>query len=1010
MSYRSAGALAALAVMLGTECLAAAPVPDALVTSDAPKASDAPATPANSADSPRAEQGPTPQASSAATDDSSESQGLEEVTVTGSRLTAGFATPTPVTVLSSDQLALVAPNNIAAALAQVPSLSNSQLTTNAGTASAAIAGSQGTNGQSLLNLRGLGVNRTLVLMDGQRLGPTNVSDSVDVNLIPQNLVKRVDVVTGGASATYGSDAVAGAVNFVLDTRYQGLKADLSGGITTYGDAPNGNLSIGFGKAINDQVRVIGSLNLFAQGGIGLPPTGRSWDDNAFGAYPNPVAGALPATLVVPNVRASNGTYGGLITGVQGCTSASCQALIGQQFGAAGALEPYQQGSQPGSSFTSGGQGAYVVNGISPSENRQNAFVHAEWDVNSNLTLFSEGLFNRTYTSLQGQTPYETGPYQLTIFRNNAYLPASLATVFAANPSMTSFTMGRFSPDLGDVYVDTLEEVGRFSVGAKGTINDRWTFDSSLGSQYTINNLDMNDTINRNVYAAANAVVDPATGQIVCGSTLQGYDPGCVPANFFGRNSISSAAANYIEGENRGDTVFKETAFEANLRGDLGDTLTLGAGPISVAVGMAYHHDSADRKVDSLSDIYTSCTGVPGCPTTYNGRYGGYEFYNPSPLHGWVSATEGYAELGIPLLKGLPFVKSLNADLAGRMTDYSISGAQDSWKLGLQWALDDNLLVRATSSQDIRAPDTLELFNTATTQVAQDLFPYSGAASQSRVTGLNISEGNPNLQPEIAHTSTAGIVLSPVWFPGFQSSIDYYRITIAHAIESLSAQGVVDGCYHGNQTDCALMTVNGTPVTSTTGITAATTGLVVNVPTENVGNESTSGVDLESAYTVRVGPGNFTARILGNYLLTENRATAATGCPVTSVVGSIGGCLGAVGYPRWTGNLSLKYDTERFGVYVQERLIDGGRADAWDELGVTINRNQVPTVTYTDLTLSYSLNELLGGDGSVYLNVTNLFNRNPPVTVTRATSWEDPTAYNVYDVLGRRFLLGVRLKL
>jgi iron complex outermembrane recepter protein len=226
--YRSTGALAALAVMLGTECLAAGPVSNAPVTSDAPKTSNAPT---NSADLPRAEQGPTPQASSAATDNSSESQGLEEVTVTGSRLTAGFATPTPVTVLSSDQLALVAPNNIAAALAQVPSLSNSQLTTNAGTASAAIAGSQGTNGQSLLNLRGLGVNRTLVLMDGQRLGPTNVSDSVDVNLIPQNLVKRVDVVTGGASATYGSDAVAGAVNFVLDTRYQGLKAELSGGIT-----------------------------------------------------------------------------------------------------------------------------------------------------------------------------------------------------------------------------------------------------------------------------------------------------------------------------------------------------------------------------------------------------------------------------------------------------------------------------------------------------------------------------------------------------------------------------------------------------------------------------------------------------------------------------------------------------------------------------------------------------------------------------------------------------------
>ena len=247
--------------------------------------------------------------------DSPEAEPLQEVVVTGSRLTARFSSPTPVTSISADQLAQVAPNDIATALAQAPALSDSILGSQAGS----VSGAAGTNGQSLLNLRGLGVNRTLVLLDGQRLGTTNVQDSVDINIIPQSLLKRVDIVTGGASASYGSDAVAGVVNFILDTTYQGFKADVSAGTTTYGDATNGNVVLAFGKSFADNFRVIAGLNLFKQGGVGLPPTGRSANDNAFVGYPNPVAGAVPAFIVVPDGRSSVGTYGGLITKVTGWT-------------------------------------------------------------------------------------------------------------------------------------------------------------------------------------------------------------------------------------------------------------------------------------------------------------------------------------------------------------------------------------------------------------------------------------------------------------------------------------------------------------------------------------------------------------------------------------------------------------------------------------------------------------------------------------------------------------------
>lgn len=969
-SYQSTATLAALALALVAPCFVEASAADAEVGPSAPAASQG-------------------------------ADALQEVVVTGTRLTTKFSAPTPVTSVTADQLLLVSPNDIAMALSQAPALSDTILGSQAGSAS----GAAGTNGQSLLNLRGLGVNRTLVLLDGQRLGTTNVQDSVDINIIPQSLLKRVDIVTGGASASYGSDAVAGVVNFILDTTYQGFKADVSAGTTTYGDATNGNITLAFGHAFGDSIRVIAGANLFKQGGIGLPPTGRSWNDNPYVGYPNPVAGALPTFLVEPDGRSSSGTFGGLITGVKGCASAACKALVDQQFGPGGVLEPFQQGAFAGSSYASGGQGAYVPFGISPATDRENALLHTEWDVNSDLTLFGEGLFNRTYTSLAAQYPYQTGTVQFTIFPNNAYLPASVKSVFAANPSLTSFTMGRFSPDIGDETVNTLEEVGRVSFGAKGHINERWTFDASLAEQYTVNNLDVIEPINRNLYAAADAVVSPANGQVVCNSTLQGLDPGCVPINLFGAGSPSTAAANYIEGTNRGDTVFRQTGFEANLRGDLGEKFNLGAGPISVASGIAFHHDSADRHVDSLSAITTSCTGLRGCPATLNGRYGGYQYYNPGPLYGWTSATEGYAEIGIPLLKDLPLVRSLDADLAGRMTDYSISGYQDTWKLGLQWALNRSIRVRGTTSQDVRAPDVLELFSSPSTKVSFDLFPYSSAPTTTRVSAVNATVGNTNLSPEIAHTSTAGIVLTPSWMPGLQTSVDYYRIKIDHAIESLISQGVVDGCAQGNSSYCQLITVNGTPITSISQITAATTGLVVTGPAENVGVERTSGIDLESVYTQSMGGGNLTARMIGNYLLTENLPTAITGCAQTELVGAIGGCLGANGYVRWKGNVSVQYDTPRYGVFVQERFISKGRADPWDVVGVTVNRNAVPMVEYTDMTLSYSV-----GSGQVYFNVTNLFNRNPPETIISAGAYDAMTSYDVYDVLGRRFALGFRISL
>jgi iron complex outermembrane recepter protein len=931
---------------------------------------------------------------------------LQEVVVTGSRLAANFIAPTPVTSMSAAQLSAVSPSDIATALVQIPALNDSQLSAQPASASAAT----GTNGQSLLNLRGLGVNRTLVLLDGQRLGTTNVADSVDINMIPQSLLKSVDIVTGGASASYGSDAVAGVVNFILDTKYQGFKIDANAGTTTYGNGTNGNIEAAFGKALSNDLRFIAGVNFFKEGGIGLAPTGRGWHDDEYGAYPNPVAGAQPSTLVLPDARADNATYGGLITGVKGCATAACNALVGQQFGSGGVLEPFVQGADPNGvngGYASGGQGATIGYGIAPSIERENALLHSEWDANSNLTFFAEGIFDRTKTSFAGQWPDISGTTQFTIFPNNAYLPTALQQFFAANPTATSFTMGRAMADLGPQTVETLEEVGRLSVGARGTINDRWSFDTSVADQYTVNDLDVYIQKERNLYAAANSVISPTTGQPVCASTLLGLDPGCVPINLFGPGPVSPGTVNYINGLNRGDTVFREASFEANLRGDLGDRFTLGAGPISVATGMAYRDDTADRHVDALSDTYISCTGVAGCPAALSGRYGAYYFYNPAPFYGSTSATEGYVEIGVPLLKDLPGVKSLSADMAGRLTDYNISGVEDTWKLGLQWTVLEGMMFRSTISQDIRAPDVLELFNPGSATIGANLFPSSSATPNFQVGGLNQTRGNTNLVPEIAHTDTAGFVLTPKWLDGVQTSLDYYKIDIAHAIEQLTSQGVINGCTAGIAAYCAEITENGVPLTTSAGVSATTTGIVVNLPTENVGTENLSGVDLESDYSLHELGGTITARLVANYLLTANLPTAITGCSHTDLIGAIGGCLGANGYPRWKGAVSGQYQNDRFGVFVQERLIASGRADPWDAPG-TITQNAVPMIAYTDFNVNYTIG--FANQGHVYLEVTNLFNRDPPETVTIARGTINPTSVDVYDILGRRFILGYRLSL
>lgn len=948
---------------------------------------------------------------------------IEQVIVTGSRLGTGFTTPTPVTAFTAAQIEQSAPDSVMDAVAQLPQLAGSQPTTNSG----AVSAGGGVNGEAILNLRNLGGNRTLVLLNGNRLSQSNTSGTVDVNTIPQALISRVDVVTGGASATYGSDAVAGVVNFILNNNFDGFKGSIDGGETQYGDGAHGHASAAYGTSfLSDRLHVIGSADYFEEDGIGLAPQGsRIWYNKPAGAYANlkatnPPTATTTTNLQVPDVRFVNATYGGLITGVKGCASgaagASCNALVGQQFLAGGTLAPFDKGTNPGTTFTSGGDGPVANNGLSAAQHRFQIFAHATYKLDDNISVWGEASYNSSHSYQIGAYPFENGTkFQFTIQNNNAYLPAAVAAIMAANPNAT-FTLGRYSSDLIPIINNDLDRTMRFAGGVDGAIDSRWTYDASLNYTRTAQYFDQTDTINRNLYAAADAV--KVGSNIVCRSTTLGLDTGCVPIDLFGVGSIAATTPNaipYVERYDQGDSVFHQINFDANLRGDLGDRWKFDADPISLALGVTYRRYDVNRVVDDLSNVITSCAGLRGCPTALDGLQGGYQSYNPGPLHGSVSATEGFGELGIPLAKDLPFVKSLNLDLAGRMTDYSTSGVVYSNKVGLDWQVNDELRFRATHSQDIRAPTLLDLFSTGTTATNQANYPASGTLLPAGSIPVSIptsalSIGNPNLRPESAQTVTLGTVYVPAWLEGFQGSVDYYSIGIGEALGTIGGQNAIDGCFQGNAFDCSLITIGaGTPITSTTQLvppaSGATpvSGVTVRSVSANIVKQNASGLDLEFAYGMQLWGGTLTGRGLANFALgqsSSNNSVAAA-----KIVGGDGS-----GVPYWTSNLSLSYDTESYGVSVQERLISAGYANPNLLQGFTINNNTVPLIGLTNLNLTYKFNAMFNTSNEVFFSVTNLFNQDPPVTVTGSSSFENPTNYGLYDVLGRRFTIGLRVRM
>jgi len=886
---------------------------------------------------------------------------VEAVVVTGSRIVRpGFTAPTPVTTLTTEELEARAPGSIVELQDDIPQF-RPNLNTNSLTSGA---------GQSNLDLRGLGSSRTLVLVDGRRLPATQANGGTDIGIIPPLLIQRVDLVTGGASAAYGSDAVSGVVNFILDRRLQGFKGLVQGGQTQVGDAQNFQVGAAYGGGFaDDRGRFVVAAEFYENQGAELAGR-RDWARDEWGIIQNPtyVAGnAAGETRLIfaKGIRHSRMTLGGVIT--SGPNAAATAALRGIQFGPGGTREVFNYGTYQSGTWAIGGDGsnwAEWVNVLAPQE-RKSLFASVEFDLAPEITAWADGSYARNEGRLLGLPNYRTADIPIT--RQNAFLPAWLGTLMDAN-GITSFTMGRSNLDvnldtLGKTRSQTDTKTSRFAGGLRGRLGETW--DWSAHVQYGKSDFQMIYADNEIVANWRNGVDSVLvngvpTCRINADTNPNNNDPACVAGNVFGYGSLSPAFIDYAFGESIQwvDQSQISTAFEIS-----GQPIELPAGPVSVAAGAEYRRDKVAGTADPISAA------------------NGFRTFNPNPFSGSQNVKEAFVEVAVPILSESPMAYALEVNGAARITDYRTSGTVTTWKVGLTYQPIEDIRLRGTLSRDIRAPNLSELFTARTTGTSTIIDRLTN--TQNNYT--SIGGGNPDLVPEIANTYTYGVVLRPALVPGLQLSADYYNIEITEAIGSVAAQQIADQCFAGQTVFCPQITRD--PVTNRITQVRATP---INFQSLN-----TSGIDVEGVYsfTPEFIPGRMTLRGVMAYV--DTLTTTANSVTVNNLGGFV---------PKWRFNASMLWSNDPLTLQLSYRYVGSTYRDPSYVVGVDINDNHVPSRHYLDGTVSY---EIVEGVQS-FLKVENIFDRDPPLTPGTSTGNQQATS-NLYQTLGRTYTVGVRLR-
>lgn len=908
-----------------------------------------------------------------------------DIVVTGSRIQGnGYSQPTPVTTSTAQALQNAAPSTVADALVQLPQFAAS---TSRGTCCAA-----GTGG-AFLNLRGLGSDRNLIMLDGNRVVPTNGS-VVDVNLLPEMLLQRVDIVTGGASAAYGSDAVSGVVNYVTDRKFTGVKLVAQAGISKYGDDASRKFGLAVGKDFaGGRGHIMASIEHFETDGISSVQDRPISRNSAYlTGFSTP---DFPFQSVV-GVRQNTASVGGIIVDPAGggLPTASADApLAGLRFVSGGGLTPYNFG-EPLLGFASvsrGGDG-FSYDGNTPlgSLNTSKIFARVDYQLTDNVTAHVRvaGAKTRSVVSLYGVDTTATTLF--TIYRDNAFLSPQVKSLMDSQ-GVSSFSLSRYLQELGGVKNDNSLRFIDVNAGLDGKLFGNWTWNADYlhGESRFVQRV-ANNPILGDLYASADAVVNPANGNIVCRVTLTnpGTFPGCAPINLFGEGSISEQAKAFVAGTSRAVTVNKQDVFTASAQGTL---LELPAGPLAVVVGGEYRRRSVRATSNAIALSQINATGVRGvptavCPTPQTCQYGGYYTGNFGEASANETIKEAFAEVNVPIITHAPLIRSLELNAAYRYTDYQHSGGASTWKFGLDYRPFEDLRIRATRSRDIRAPNLGDLFSGAQTGFAAGISDPQTGNSNLYIT--TITEGNRALKPEIGNTYTIGGVYSPSFLPGLRGSIDYYNINLTGALSLVDAQSLVNNCAAGDTVSCGLVTRDASGNISS-----------ISIQRINLASRKTSGIDFDLSYTRHALGGNVMLRAIASRLISF---TDVSGGVTTDRAGFQDGSSAR---PKWRGNLNVNYQAENWSLFVQERYI--GPIEQFQFLGNVFANPKIKAVAYTDLTLTI----LAGQDKrfELYGTINNVFDKQPPLVANFfGAGLGIPTLNDVYDIDGRYMTVGVRV--
>ncbi|MBI1682609.1 TonB-dependent receptor domain-containing protein [Caulobacter hibisci] len=916
---------------------------------------------------------------------------VEEVVVTGSRIARrDYVSNSPIMTMGAEQIEKTGSVTVDTLLNQMPQFVPSVSST---------SNNPSNGGQANIDLRGLGTARTMVLIDGHRVVPSNSDGTVDVNIVPSALIQNIEVISGGASATYGSDAMAGVVNFKLNNRFEGLMVDGQYGLTQRGDGKEGALSVTGGTKFADgRGHVTASFGYSKRGSVYNAARGFS-----------KVSGLSTTT-----------PYGAYIVDATNAPSQTAINDVFSQYGVANNTvsdETARYGfNNDGTLFSNGvnytGSTAIDSSTLTSSDTYNTGALNLLQLPMTRYSLYTAGTFDLTdHAELYGSVNYShyksrtvLAPAPGTGFSvpvTNPFISDDLATLLAsrADPD-ADFTLNKRFSDVGARISNTTFDVVQAAGGVRGDTGLKdWTYDvyASFGrsKQKEVQSGNVSRT-------AVETLLDAADG----GASLcdGGYDP-------FGANAISDSCKAYISRTTRNTTIADQAMLEANFSGGLFD---LPAGELRGAFGADYKYDSYKYNPDALL--------LSGDVVGFNAA---------GSVDASTHVSEVYGELLVPVLKDLPFIKALNLDLGYRYSNYATVGGVSAYKVDGDWEIVENFRLRGGYQRAVRAPSLGELYspqNQGFYSLSEDPCAVNSVA---RTTGGNAaavrsaclaqglpssiidsytysntqiegtSGGNPDLTEETADTYNFGFV----WTPRFDSpllekfsvSVDYYSIDVKDAIGTIDVSTALDKCYTGGSSAayyCNLFT------------RSSTTGEITNVTLTNLnlGEYKTSGVDFQLDWGFGLGAvglddkyGSIKVNLVGNYL-ESFKIQSLPGEEFVELKGTIGNTQisgTAVSHPEWKYATSVDYQYGPVNLGVRWRHI-GDMVDAYhpDE--------KIGAVDYFDLNANWSINETYALRGGV----TNLTDKQPPYFSSYVQANTDPSTY---DVLGRRFYVGFKAK-